>query len=230
MTPQHMKRPIFLIPGLGADHRNYPGPWKELSDCTFLEWPEYHGKASMPEVARFMAEAWRLPQGAILVGSSFGGMLACELAKFLPLHALVLVAATTARENFTATARMRLLTQVLSLRLTQLLFRCAKPMLEKFWGRSPTPVTRAVLDSIQMFSVCQAGFYRNMFPAISTWEGFAGHHTKLIRIHGRQDTVILPPPNADLFLEGGHLIVMTHARECVDFIQAWLERDVTDHA
>ena len=218
-----MKPPIYLIPGLGADHRNYPGPWLELPDCTCLSWPEYHGRASMPEVARFMADAWQLPPGAILVGSSFGGMLVCELAKFIPVHSL---ASTTAREDFTSTAKMKRLTRVLPLRLVQMLLRWSKPVLETFWGRSPTPVARAVLDSIQMFGSCQTGFYRNMFQAISTWEGFADPNTKLIRIHGRHDKLILPPPDADLCLEGGHLIVMTHARECVNFIQSWLKCDV----
>lgn len=221
-----MQPPIFLIPGLGADHGNYLGPWKELPDCTCLDWPEYHGKASMPEVARFMAAAWQLPPDAILVGSSFGGMLACELVKFLPVHALVLVATTTHKENFTTIAKMKMLTRVLPLRLVQLLLRWSQPVLEKIWGRSPTPLVRAVLDSIRMFSSCQADFYRNMFHAIAAWEGNADHHPRLVRIHGRHDKLILPPPNADLFLEAGHLISMTHARECVCFIQDWLERDV----
>jgi pimeloyl-ACP methyl ester carboxylesterase len=222
-----VKTPIYLIPGLGADHGNYPSPWDELPNCTCLRWPEYHGKASMPEVARFVANAWQLPPDAILVGTSFGGMLACELAKILPVHALVLVASTTARDHFTSTAKMKRLTRVLPLRLVQMLMRASRPLLEKIWGRSPTPVARAVLDSIQMFSSCQAGFYRDMFQAISAWEGLAEHPPRLIRIHGRQDKIILPPPHADLYLEGGHLIVMTHARGCVRFIQSWLERDLS---
>ncbi|MDB6004832.1 MAG: hypothetical protein JWR15_1819 [Prosthecobacter sp.] len=222
MTP-----PIYLIPGLGADHRNYPAPWKELPHCTFLDWPEYHGKASMPDVARFMAEAWKLPPHAILVGTSFGGMLACEMAKFLPVHAVVLIASTTTRENFTTTAKMKRLLRFVWLRLAQWVLRCVQPLLEKIWGRAPTPVTRAVLDSIHMFTVCQPGFYRNMFHAVSTWEGLTGTTTRLISIHGRQDELILPPPQADLLLDGGHLIVMTHARECVNFIQSWLKREVS---
>lgn len=220
-----MNPPVYLIPGLGADHRNFPAPWQELPGCTCLDWPEYHGGASMPEVARSMAAAWRLPPGAILIGTSFGGMLACEIAKLLPVHALILVASTTQRENFTTTVKMKRLTRILPLRLVQVLLHWSRPLLEKVWGRSPTPVTRGVLDSIQMFSACQPGFYRGMFHAVSTWEGLNGTDVKLLRIHGRNDALILPPPKADLFLDAGHLIVMTHARECVDFIRSWLQRE-----
>jgi hypothetical protein len=121
---------------------------------------------------------------------------------------------------------MKWLTRLLPLRLVQLLLRCSGPALEKMWDRSPTPVARAVLDSIQMFASCQSGLYRDMFRAVSTWEGFMGSHPRLLRIHGRHDTLILPPPDADLWLEGGHLISMTHARECVDFVHSWLKREV----
>jgi hypothetical protein len=41
----------------------------------------------------------------------------------------------------------------------------------------------------------------------------------MIRIHGRNDLVILPPKRADLLLNGGHLIAMTHAKECVAFLE-----------
>jgi pimeloyl-ACP methyl ester carboxylesterase len=220
-----MNCPIYLIPGLGADQGNYPAPWDELPNCTCLSWPEYHGKASIAEVARFVAEAWQLPPDAILVGTSFGGLVACELSKVLPVHAVVLVASTTSRDAFIVADKIKRLTRILPLRLVQWLLRCSQPLQEKIWGRKPTPVVRAILDSIQMFCGCQASFYRKMFQAISTWKGLPDLPPRLVRIHGIRDQQILPPPNADLYLDGGHLIVMTHAHECVRFIQSWLERD-----
>ena len=217
--------PIYLIPGLGANAGCYPGPWRELPNSTILEWPEYHGSAFMPEVARFASTAWQLPQGAILIGSSFGGLMACEISKFLPLHAVILVCSTTSKEKFTNALRMRRLLRFVWLRFVQRTLSFAMPLLEKIWGRAPTPLARAVLDSIQMFTTCQPGFYRNMFHAILTWEGLKVATTRLIVIHGRQDAIILPPAEADLLLEGGHLIPITHARECVNFILKWLEQD-----
>ena len=214
MTP-----PIYLIPGLGADQRNYPVCWRELPGCTCLEWPEYHGETSLPAVARRMAEAWQIPDDAVLVGNSFGGAVACELAKLQPVHTLVLVASATSRESFAAAARMKVLTRILPLQVIQVLLRWSQPALEAIWGRSATPSTRGILDSIQMFTVCQSGFYRNMFQAISTWEGFLDDKTRLIRVHGSHDKTVIVPTKADLWLEGGHLISMTHARECVDFIR-----------
>lgn len=221
--------PVYLIPGLGADHRNYPAPWTELPGCTRLDWPEYHGRASMPEVARYMAEAWRIPPGAVLVGSSFGGMLACEMAKFIPVSALIIIASSTEGGDFTTTARMKWLTRMLPLRLVQSFLRGTRSMQELLWGRTATPLVRAVLDSIQMFVSCQAGFYRNMFQAMDTWDGFDVKDVSMLRIHGRQDKLVRPPKKADLYLEGGHMIAMTQARECADFVRRWLESHQRPH-
>ncbi|MBB5034761.1 alpha/beta hydrolase [Prosthecobacter vanneervenii] len=221
MTQERL--PIYLIPGLGADRRNYPDVWTELPGCTRLEWEEYHGPSSVPEVARFMAEKWQLPPGAVLVGSSFGGIVACEIAKFLPVHAVVLVASSTSGRDFVTTGRMKLLTRVLPLRLVQTLLRRAQPWLEFVWGRGGTPLTRAVLDSMQMFCACQAAFYRGMFDAISSWEGADTPNARVIRIHGKLDKLVNVPAHADAYLNGGHMIGMTHAHECVDFIKCWLQ-------
>jgi hypothetical protein len=59
-----------------------------------------------------------------------------------------------------------------------------------------------------------------MCSAIFQWNGLGVTSTKVFRIHGKHDLVIPPPKQADLLLDGGHLVSMTHAEECVAFIKA----------
>ena len=59
-----------------------------------------------------------------------------------------------------------------------------------------------------------------MCRAIFTWPGLDTTRLRPLRIHGRRDRVIPPPATADLLLEGGHLIAMTHAAECVACLQS----------
>ncbi|MDZ4406105.1 alpha/beta hydrolase [Prosthecobacter sp.] len=217
-----MDAPVYLIPGLGADSRTYHGAWQDLPGCICTDWPEYHGESDIPAVARFMAEAWQIPDGAVLVGTSFGGVIACEIARIRSVRSLILVASGENSGEFKKTKNMRLLTRIVPLPLLQLLFRRLENLLERSVGRQPVPFTRAVLDSIRMFSVCQASFYRTMFPAIARWAGLAACTVRPVRIHGRRDSVIPMPSEVDLVLDGGHLIVMTHAQECVDFIRSGL--------
>jgi hypothetical protein len=59
-----------------------------------------------------------------------------------------------------------------------------------------------------------------MCSAILQWEGLGSVQVRCFRIHGRRDVLIPPPAHADLLLDGGHLISMTHPKECVAYIGA----------
>jgi hypothetical protein len=72
-----------------------------------------------------------------------------------------------------------------------------------------------------MFATAEASFVRCMCKAIFQWEGLGCVPHRLVRIHGRRDLVIPPPVHVDLLLDdGGHLISMTHAARCAEFIEA----------
>lgn len=70
------------------------------------------------------------------------------------------------------------------------------------------------------FAGADTSFIRAMCAAIFKWEGLGQTTTQVLRIHGKHDLVIPPPSAVDLLLDGGHLISMTRAAECVDFIRA----------
>jgi pimeloyl-ACP methyl ester carboxylesterase len=80
-------------------------------------------------------------------------------------------------------------------------------------GKIPT-------ECAQMFAGSDTKFVRAMCSAIFEWEGLGATRTRVFRIHGENDLVIPAPEKVDLLLEGGHLISMTHAPECVDFVRA----------
>ena len=69
-----------------------------------------------------------------------------------------------------------------------------------------------------MFAESDPEFVRAMCTAIFQWDGLGETNTKVFRLHGRHDLVIPPPPRVDLLLEGGHLVAMTHAEECAEFV------------
>lgn len=43
---------LFLLPGMGADHRMYAAPaWQTLPEARSLDWPEHHGEATIAATA-----------------------------------------------------------------------------------------------------------------------------------------------------------------------------------
>ncbi len=199
---------VFVLPGAGADARMYPDVWRELRDCTFLEWPRYAGEKTIRELAERLVREAGIADGDVVMGSSLGGIVACEIAKLRKLKALVLVGSATRKEEVSGLLRV----------LSPLIGFAPLEFIQRAAGKMPG-------ELMQMFEASQADFIRAMCAAIFSWDGLgeAGILTRLLRIHGCNDRVIPLPANVDLVLDGGHLIAMTHAEECVRFL---MERGV----
>ena len=192
---------IHALPGMGADRRMYPAPWGSLPDFVAHDWMAHAGEKNLAEVARAMVEACGIRDGDTLVGASLGGMVACEIAKIRKIPRLFLIGSAVRREEISALlAALHPLAKVAPFEWLQ--FSA---------GKIPHELA-------QMVSGGDAAFVRAMCAAVFEWEGLGDSATEVYRIHGKRDLVIPPPAKADLLLEGGHLISITHAVDCVEFI------------
>jgi pimeloyl-ACP methyl ester carboxylesterase len=192
---------VYVLPGMGADARMYPGVWRELEHTEFLEWPQYAGEKSIREIAERVIREADVADGDVVIGSSLGGIVACEIAKLRRPGALVLIGSATRKEE--VSALLRVFSPLIGLAPLEFIQRAA--------GKMPG-------ELMQMFEASQAEFIRAMCAAIFEWDGFGGDVITPLRVHGRSDRVIPLPSEVDLVLDGGHLIAMTHAEECVRFL------------
>jgi pimeloyl-ACP methyl ester carboxylesterase len=192
---------FHVLPGMGADHRMYSAPaWQSLADARFLDWPVHHGETSVAAIAdRIIAEAG-IANGDIVVGSSLGG-----IARTLSLKSLVLIG--SAKNKIEISGLLAALHPLARLAPIEFIQISA--------GKFPSELT-------QMFNQSQASFIRAMCAAIFDWSGLDESRIKPVRIHGMRDHVIPIPAQVDLALDAGHLIAMTHAEECVRFLQSTL--------
>jgi hypothetical protein len=198
---------IYALPGMGADHGMYPNPWQTLPDCVLLDWPVYAGEKSIQAMAKRIVEEAKIKDGDFLIGSSLGGIVACEITNLRSLRGLFLAGSAKKKEEISGLLSMLL--PFANLAPIEFIQRAA--------GKFPNEVTR-------MFSRSQADFIRAMCHAIFDWKGLDETRTKPIRIHGKKDRVIPLPPDVQKIVDGGHLIAMTHAQECVDFIKSRLSQ------
>lgn len=194
---------IHALPGMGADHRMYPPPWTSLPDFVAHDWVHYSGEQSLIEIARSMCDAYQINDGDDLIGASLGGMIACEITKIRTISRLYLIGSAVRKEEIST--------------LPTLLHPLAQfapiDWLRISVGKIPT-------EMAQMFFNAEPPFIRAMCAAIFKWDGLAPSATKFLRLHGKHDLVIPPPQVVDLLIDGGHLISMTHAAECMEFIRA----------
>jgi len=195
---------IHVLPGMGADHRMYSAPaWHSFADTNFIDWPDYHGETSIAAIASRVISEARISEGDVVVGSSLGGIVGCEIAHAVSLKALVLIGGAKNKAEISG-----LLTLLHPLaRLAPIEF------IQISAGKFPGELT-------QMFNQSQASFIRAMCAAIFDWSGLDESRIRPLRIHGKQDHVIPTPAQVDLALDGGHLIAMTQADECARFLKS----------
>jgi pimeloyl-ACP methyl ester carboxylesterase len=198
---------IHALPGMGADKRMYPGAWSVLPDFVAHDWVRHSGEKSIAEIARSMADSCEIQDGDILIGSSLGGMVCCEIARIRRIRHLYLVGSAVHKSEISG--------------LLSLLHPLAKvaPIDWVRFSSSSIPT-----EFTQMFAGIEASFVRSMCDAVFQWEGLGDTSTPVSRVHGRFDLVIPAPKHVDLLLNGGHLISISHAKQCADFVL----KDVTD--
>jgi pimeloyl-ACP methyl ester carboxylesterase len=141
----------------------------------------------------------------VVVGSSLGGIVGCEIARTVSLKSLVLIG--SAKNKAEISGLLTLLHPLARLAPIEFMQISA--------GKFPSELTR-------MFNQSQASFIRAMCTAIFDWSGLDESRIKPLRIHGTHDHIIPMPAPVDLSLDGGHLIAMTHADECVRFLKSAL--------
>ena len=190
---------------MGADHRMYSGAWLRMQHTQFLDWPNNSSADSIPTIAKETIEGAKISDGDILIGSSLGGIVACEIAKIRKIKRLFLVGSAVHQDEVNGLLRL----------LHPLIDLAPLSFLQVASGKLPS-------DLCNMFSKADAPFIRNMCRAIFNWEGLPPNTVPLHRIHGRFDLVI-PPPKHATFINGGHLIAMTHAENCVHFVESFIQ-------
>ena len=80
----------YILPGMGANSNTYSGPWREIEDCRFVDWPQYNQEESITDLANRLIEIHHIWKEDIVIGSSMGGMVALEMANIMELKVVIL--------------------------------------------------------------------------------------------------------------------------------------------
>ena len=206
-----MATDIYLLCGLGADERLFG--YLDLSpyNVTPVRW-EVPGKGeSMASYAKRL-----LPQitskRPVLMGVSFGGMLAIEIGKQIATDKIILISSAAVKKEIPWMYRLGKITKLHRLAPGKVL-KHAHMFMNWIMG-AKDPVRRELLKT--MLHRSDPRFLTWAIDKVVTWDNIT-ELPNVVRIHGTADRV-LPFVKADYVIEGGgHLIVANRARE-VDMI------------
>jgi pimeloyl-ACP methyl ester carboxylesterase len=197
----------YLIPGLGADERVFQFLRLE-GEVHILRWLTPQNAAeTLPHYAARLAAGVPENQPCWLVGVSFGGVLALEIAQLRPLAQVVLISSFSGPKELPWLGRVARATGLHHLVPPQLLPRLPR-VAQWFFG---------VKDGREYQLLRQ--ILRDTDPHFTRWAiarllHWPGRTTPAIRIHGTDDR-LLPSGAAysQYQLPGGHLIIISQARK-----------------
>jgi pimeloyl-ACP methyl ester carboxylesterase len=210
---------LILLPGLGADHRQFEPQRAEFPELVVPPWIASRPRESLPDYAARMGST--IPHGpnVLLGGSSFGGMVACEMARHVRPAAVVLIGSCRSpRAIRPVLRRLRPIVPLVpatSLRVA----KCLAPAGVRVLSRLG-PEQRKLC--VAMFRDADPRFVKWGAWAILQWQRSPPLDGIPVRqIHGARDRIIWAARvQADeLIPDGGHLINMTHAGQVNRFLR-----------
>ncbi|KKK57660.1 hypothetical protein LCGC14_3052250, partial [marine sediment metagenome] len=178
---------LVLLPGLGADHRQFQPQQAAFADCLVPPWiPPQRGE-SLAGYAIRMAATVEPRSPMVLGGSSFGGMVAYEMANHLKPKALVLIGSCRSGKATGLPFRARWLLGPL---VSPSLLKLAKPIAPLAGALLRGSLRRYRRLCVAMFREADPAFMSWAVRAILTWEPSSVPDAPVFQIHGSNDRVI----------------------------------------
>jgi pimeloyl-ACP methyl ester carboxylesterase len=212
MDKKDNRIPVYFIPGLAAgkeifDFVQLP---KDKYSTHYLEWmPPKFRKEKLEDYVLRMSEQIR-HKDPVLIGVSFGGIIAQEIAKIIPVRKIILISSVKKRSEFPR--RLRL---IKALKLYHLFPAKAFQNIHNFnrFAFGKTLSKKAVLYN-KYLNVRDEKYLRWAIYSVLSWkqkEQIPG----IIHIHGNNDPIFpIKYINNPIVIKGGnHAIILTKAKQ-----------------
>ena len=208
---------VYLLPGIGCDHRLYERIDLSGYAVVALDWPAFAPGCTLADIAMEMSKAVQKGEPHILVGVSMGGMVAQELAAMTNPKKVVLISSWTGPREWSLLARAGSSFQLYR-SITHFTMWATWPV-KRILGQRDRATDRLLWE---MACKESARKIRIGTGAILRWTG-SPWKGPLVRIHGDNDSVVPMRFPVDHVVRGGaHIMVLTRAEEVSQALRAAL--------
>jgi len=209
---------IYVFSGLGTDERVLKDIDFGNANTCFIHWIKPINKESIEDYAKRLTEQIGTER-PILVGLSFGGIMAIEVAKLIDTDKIIIIASAKIKKEIPFYYRL-----AAQLRLHRILptkfLRSSNIFTNWFFG-TETPGDKKLLAEILRDT--DTSFFKWAIDKILTWKNQT-LHKNITHIHGTADR-ILPYRfvTCDLTVRGGgHFMTVNKAKELTEKIRSLL--------
>lgn len=214
-------RRVILFTGMGADSRLLRPLHLREAELVLPEHLPAQRDESLAAYARRIAESHAIGAGDVVGGSSFGGMLAAEIAQHRAVAAVILLGSCLDPSRL---PRLYALANRYSRWLPDRALKLARQ--SGLMGWRFRPLTEAAeLVLLEMASATDIQQLKEFGRMVMTWPGRATLSCPVLSIHGDVDRVIPLQAAPDLVVvlrDAGHAFTLTHAERTSALIEEFL--------
>lgn len=201
-------KPIYLIPGIGADYRIYSKINLPGYDVHHVAWVKPLKDETIEDYAKRISTQVK-HEAPVFIGLSFGGLIAAEFHKLFPGSKFILISTIASRHELPWYAKLGAAIG-LNHWIHKRWFKKSNAMIRWIFSVRDGD-TRKLFDAI--LADADADFLVWAFDELLHWKG--NGHERLHHIHGNKDRLI-PVRNvsADMIVNGGsHMMIVDEGRQ-----------------
>ncbi|PIB34806.1 hypothetical protein BFP72_05000 [Reichenbachiella sp. 5M10] len=217
-----MNTKIYCIPGLGLDAQIFDNLNLGCRPLLFIHWIEPLQEESIQAYAKRLSSILHKEDSdIILIGHSFGGILAQEISCLHNIKLIILISSVKKPKEIPMYMRI-----ISKLKLYKLITKnnllYSFPLWSASQGYSSSSLKSIFKNSIAKIST---SYIQWSFHEIANWKGVENESTPIVQIHGDKDLTFplqSESPPHKLIHSGDHLMVYKRGKEISDFIQTTL--------
>lgn len=199
----------YCISGIGANEKVF----EQLSlkfEYTTIKWVPTSKQESLQDYAQKLCEQVKISEPFILIGVSYGGMLATEMNKYIKPQKTILISSLARRVELPLA--LRIIGRIKLIYIVPSLFFTIPPfIIYWFFGIDTHQGKQVIRDIIRGID---KKFTKLSIKKILEWQN-AKVAPNTVRIHGTKDRLLPIPDNVE-FLEvknGGHFMIGNRSAE-----------------
>ncbi len=204
---------VYILSGLGADERVFKSIDFSQQKVTFIKWIVPDPDESIKNYSKRLTVQIHSSR-PILIGLSFGGMMAIEIAKHLEVERIILISSSKTKTEIPFYFRWIGILQIHRL-IPASLLKKSNFLTNWFFGAADEDESKILKNILRETDTT---FLKWAIDKIVNWKNNTVPQN-LIHIHGTADRV-LPLTNCDFKIEGGgHLMILSKANEISNLLQ-----------